>query len=250
MKQIKTAQYEAHFNDLRKRFDDADVALQGDAASAIDGFVGHMPNSRDSDFPMGLMMPDRLESAYSGQTPTRTQLETAFQPIREHLRQQFGPTLTLYRCQRPVPSDAKPRNVLSWTMDRKYAEHLAGIRPVKPLTEQRIQEILNTFTTTGTAKVGRKVFRLSPDDPTGVDMFSAADEYGDEDHIITLGDGRQTPAEALQDELQQIKADREEIMATNQQRQHMVLQRTVPLEEIVWATDRAGQMEFILRNNT
>jgi hypothetical protein len=112
-----------------------DLALPEDAQRAITGFVGHGPGAVDNPHSTGFGIMDErlLEDAYSA-TPgpegakVREQLDAARQALVSDLRSTYGDEITLYRYQRPVAADAKPRNVLSWTANKNFAEDIAGLK--------------------------------------------------------------------------------------------------------------------------
>jgi hypothetical protein len=111
---------------------DADENLPDPASRAITDFIGHPPGRPDPEHHgVGFMHERRLEDAYSPNPSEegreiRQQLEQHFAPVKEALRQLFGDRIELYRAQMTLQGDEKHRNVLSWTGDLKFAEHING----------------------------------------------------------------------------------------------------------------------------
>lgn len=107
----------------------ADMALEYPAADAIDQFVGHpaSDNPGSDGVGIGVMNARRLEDAYSdapserGQQ-VRQQLEEAFAPIREKLREAYGDEIVVHRSQCKVAHGSSRRNVLSWTVKLDFAQ--------------------------------------------------------------------------------------------------------------------------------
>jgi hypothetical protein len=240
---------------VRSIGDTADDALPEEAQDAVTRFVAHGPKGRDADDSMRvpIMSAWALEDAFSREPSSagkkvREQLDAAMAPVREKLRQRFGPTVRLYRAQQPVPENVKPRNVLSWTLDPKVADSFAGVEPgALPMTDAEIDALVKAFEEKGEVRVGRTIIRHNAEDGR-VDLYSAADEYGDESlitDIFTTG----TPSDAVRSHFMQEREYAEELLAKNTKRRQRIIQRDVPVEDIVWITDRANQAEFIVRTS-
>lgn len=114
---------------IRELINRADNNLSGGAANAITYFIGHEPgkiDNMDQDDEMagfGFMGSSELES-----NKYAKEIEQAFLPIRNKLKDQLGDTVTLYRAQHDITTDAEMRNYLSWTSDSKFAKYHIGIR--------------------------------------------------------------------------------------------------------------------------
>ena len=211
--------------------DQADMSLPNEAQDAITRFVGHGPMSRNkNDFEaFGIMSSDSLENAFSPKpTPeglvVRKQLESSFAHVKSQLQQILGDPIPLFRHQRPYTSDA-PRNVLSWTLNEKYAQSSQGPDYSKYYAvidrdgwyvklcrnQEKAQQVANEINSAGgvTEEIQQK--------------------WNIEDNTIDL------PVS--------IKPDPSE----NHSDFGEILNELTPLDRIVWATDRANQMEFIVK---
>ena len=226
--------------------DEADVALPAEAAEAITRFVGHEPLSRDADEidRFGIMDASAIEEAFAPSPKPRgakvaEQLEAAFAPVRERLRATFGDTVLLFRFQAPLTGNEAPRNVLSWTKNRTFAERLAGAtRDNAALSDEVIDAAVAEFAEKGEVKVGRFTYRTD-EEFGGTDIFD--DRMG---HITGIDPG----PEALRKSL---VGERDEILEGNAEKQRLrdkVAEAEIPLDDVVWVTDRAGQQEYIVRS--
>lgn len=128
----KTGYKESYISEFGQLVHDADLDLPDPAGRAITQFIGHDPGRPDpSGHGVGFMNERLLENAYSD-NPTeegkeiRQQLEQHFAPVKEALRKLCGDTIELYRAQVHLKGDEKLRNVLSWTGDLQFAQHLHG----------------------------------------------------------------------------------------------------------------------------
>jgi len=230
----------------------ADVRLQGPAARAITDFVGHEPETyaRGLGTGVGIMAPDRLERAFA-QNPASSDFEVqrylqqAFEPVGSRLREVSGPAVKLYRHQGPTSyfgAEPKARNVLSWTAQPEVAQAFAGLQniPKTPdmFAEDAIFRAEQAMAKTGRAQAGRWSFERNPEYPEYIDM------YRDGEHITDTDDLRKF----LEDENRHAAEVAARYAAEREQKAKNIFEAYVPLEDIVWATNRAGQHEFIVRN--
>lgn len=257
----KTAQSQVdpkqYFAQLRRILDAADASLPPEAQDAITMFVAHPPQSRDKGEEMRLpiMRQETLEDACSAKPSPQgsvvaKQLAMAFAPVKAQLKQMFGNALPLVRYQRAVPQGSPPRNVLSWTLNPKFAEYLAGIRPIQRITQQDINKAMQEIQTQGWTQLGSHVYRVDPQYPDhgAINLYEAADDYGGESYVTGYGDRGKNVQQVMQEIMQDIRQQREEEYREMEElRKQSILSATVPLDKIVWATDRANQMEFIVR---
>jgi len=229
----------------------ADAALPPDAAKAVDEFVGH-PAGEPREGAVGFMRGAELERIARGANPSAAaSLEEAFAPIRERLRKQVGDTIRLYRVQQPVTTpasrlagfDSDERAALSWTTDPKLARQLAdATRSSAIIPESRIVELEQEMERTGRATISpsRWLERMSVDtmefDPQG-------------EMIAIMGpDGMVTDTDSVREYVEGINEWRREDNAAQSERAQKIVVRDIPLDEVMWVTDRAGQSEFIVRN--
>jgi len=236
---------------LRPLVDKADEALKGDAAEALNRFVGHEPGARDRGPAFGIMSSKMMEDIAKGKNPAAAEeIEKAFAPIREQLRERYGDSVTLFRVQTEVPNNRPKglvnlsapepnRAVLSWTMDPEFAREYAGARKKmkRPYTEGEIQKAEATLEEKGSVKLQDGYELRRPEDPEAktLDIYQR-------DEFIT---DTESVAAFMRDENEWRVQDIE----TNKERASQVMKAQVPLDNVVWVTDRAGQMEFIVRND-
>lgn len=176
----------------------------------------------------------------------KNQLTKAFAPVKAALAAKFGNIITLYRGQTDV-SD-KTRSTLSWTSDPRVAAHFVGVAAhevkLKPITDAEIASALKQYQTTGKVKWQNRTYVRTdePTDGTSTDEFyyEIYDRSGD---LITDGD----------DLAQQLRDDQkyyQELIDARDSKYSRILKAAIPLDDIIWITDRAGQSEFILHNQS
>ena len=229
----------------------ADSELTDAAADAIDRFVGVQPGAMDRGDWGGVMLSQRLEDAYSKDpSPAgleiRRQLDAAFAPVRAELRARFGDHITLYRGQGEISKDASPRTTLSWTSDPRVAAWFAGIDPrvmkIKPITDDEIRAALETYAKTGKVKFQGKTYvrtETPTDDPNADEFYY--DIYDRDGEMLTDGDDLE----------QQFRDEQEwhrELIDKRNKKLEKVVKAEIPIDDIIWITDCAGQSEFILHN--
>jgi len=220
---------DAVFEQVRAVMDAYDASLPPEAQRAITEFVGHGPMSRDKGAPGGIMVPDLLEDAFSdkpsemGKT-IRQQLEKTFKPARAQLKRILGDPIRLYRHQRPHSGGR--RNLLSWTLNLRFAQHLQGpdytsgysvvdadgwyIKPT--WNKNRAEEMADDINSAGGVTPALQAkWKIEPDD-------------------------YKLPVRAQPDP------------SDNHPDFGEILDKEVSLDNVIWATDRANQMEFIVKS--
>ena len=230
----------------------ADEEIDGtEAGQALDHFVGVPHDAMSKNIDAGIMQSSRLEDAYSSNpsprgTEIKRQIDLAFGPVRNALKAKFGPTITLYRGQGDIDQGASQRSTLSWTSDPRVAAWFAGIDPrlmkVKPISDADIQKALKTYAETGKMKfLGKTYVRTdTPTDDPNLDEFyyEIYDKDGD---MITDGDD-------LESQFRDDQRDYQELIDNRNKTLEKVVKAEIPVDDIIWITDRAGQSEFILHN--
>jgi hypothetical protein len=234
---------------LRDLLDKADLGLPFPASQAIHAFVGHEPMSRDKEdyARMGIMNEDWLEDAYSGNPSPqglqiRQQLQQHFAPVKAELIKMFGPVVPLVRHQGPIRPGAKKRNVLSWTLNPRFAEELAGIRRLKPITDQDVEQAIADFLKNGTVFFRGHHYKPDEEWPGGINLYDR-----DMDHITGIGDPKMSLEDTLRREFKDLQKERNEDIQAMEAKRKFIQSQSTSLEYVVWATDRANQMEFIIR---
>ena len=230
----------------------ADESLPYPAAQAITNFVGGTHDARKIGQKFGIMHSRMLEDAFSHNPSQqglqiKQQLEQAFEPVKQYLQNKFGNTITLHRAQRPV-KDQPMRTTLSWTVNPQIAAGFGGIDPyelkLKPISDLTIAKALHTYHTTGQLKFGRTTYKRTST-PTSEGFGQGKDEYyyeiWDDDELITDGDDIEKELKDRQEYIQSL-IDKREL------KKQRIITAVIPIDDIIWITDRFGQSEFILKN--
>lgn len=229
----------------------ADAELGDEAADAIDGFIGMPHDAMKKGYEYGIMHSRRLEDAYSASPSqngikVRQQLDSAFAQIRAALKSKFGNVMTLYRGQEKIDKETTERTTLSWISDPRVAASFAGISPqemrLKPITDEQIHAALDAYAKTGEVKFPRKRY-VRTDVPTngdGKDEFYY-EIYDKDGELVTDGDD-------LEKEFKDEQAYYQELIDKRTQKLEKIVKAEIPVDDIIWISDRAGQSEFILHN--
>lgn len=207
-------------------FDAADEALTGPAAKALEEFTAFPPHAyKNPDF-TGIMNPQSLDAIDA---------IPEMEPLRDLLHGYFGNTMPLARYQRPVPADASPRKFLSWSSDPEFISGYAGTKRVpRAYDEDFIRRMEQEYADTGVANID-KTYRLVNED--GIPQIFRHNE-----HI--------TDADSVRDYINGLNEDRQWYLDFNDKKLRNVLTEKIPLEDILWGTDRGNQSEFIVRNRS
>lgn len=229
----------------------ADGNLSGEAADAIERFVGVGPGAADRGEWGGVMLSRQLEDAYSA-TPSpkgaeiRKQLAAAFEPVRAALKARFGQHITLYRGQGKVENDKAQRHTLSWTSDFSTAAWFVGVDPrlmkIKPVTDDEITSALETYARTGKVKFKGKTYvrTETPTEDTNADEYYY-DIYDRDGEMLTDGDD-------LKRQFKEEQKWYQELVDKRNEKLDRIVKAEIYIDDIIWITDRAGQSEFILHN--
>jgi hypothetical protein len=189
----------------------------------LEAFVGHQRGAVDSGIVSGLMDAHPLEDALRSNTPEAQELERAFAPLRETLRDQFGDVVPLWRFQthdtRETASADAARVVLSWSSNRDVVlRQYAGERPVR-------------------FRVGRYSDTDGFQPEYGESYETREEAAARAAHFTTRFAG--VPGDPF---VVRRRAGRK--ASTTHGR---VVRAMIPLDDVVWYTNRAGQDEFIVR---
>lgn len=224
---------------------EASLPVTSEAARAIDTFVGIPHNGIQMGMEGGVWSERRLEDAYSANPSERGikirhEIEQAFAPVKKALQAKFGNTVTLYRAQRPVASET-PRNALSWTCDPYVALHFAGAprQMPKPITDAEIAAAVAEYEKTGYVLFRGREYERNKDNPKYYDIYKTGMHR---DHgFVTDGDDLEADLKERQAYYKQFHDQREEA-------RKKIVTKDVPIQDIIWITDRANQSEFIINN--
>jgi len=226
--------YEAIYGDSRQRaapdfWDEArklDADLSGKAAEAIDGWVGGPHDAVARGSIGGLMMPDRLEKMADAE------LEDLARPMRAALRATYGDVLTVFRGEAGGggQSVGRKNRLYAYSLDRAVAENFAGAqREVDMITEADIARAERELAATGETKVGHRALRKEG---------GAIWLYDRDGQAITDVESVRAEAESQNAYAAEKNAERSSALAR-------VREVQIPVESVVWATDRFNQKEII-----
>lgn len=219
--------------DFWVRVDKTDKALAGELQQAITDFVGHGPDALQQATGIGGIMSTARLDAILADPAKHAKLSAAFEPVRAELRATFGDFVPLYRHEIVGPG-AKERAALSWSFSRSVAEAFAGIAGArKPYSLEQLAKDVEVFERTGEVTVG--FYRYAKAEDGGVSLLTR-----DGDYI--------TGFENIRQALEQHRELTAETVARNEAKAVNIQQKMVPVDEIVWVTNRAGQQEAIVRN--
>lgn len=237
-----------------------DRSLPDEAERAISSFVA---SDIDKKIYYGLMDATWLEDAYS-ENPSekgvliRRQLEKAIAPLRNKLSEVYGRFVPLYRAQGPRSPDSS-RNTLSMSQNKEFVrywfsgskhgprkQYWAEIRtPIIPGYDTG--DIIKTLYDYSKEDLEKRISKLMQSKW----IQNQVQEFNDflKDHypnnpLVTVEDlyletGEDTREYKKFERLKQGKSG--EIPGG-------VVHYLVPINDIVWVTNRAGQKEFIVKN--
>ena len=244
----------ANYQELESLLEKADLSLSDKSQEAISNFVGHPPMSKqqrqnlgDDPFDLfGVMNEEMLEEAFSANPAEqgmfiRKDLEQKIEPVKEYLRRMFGDSL--YRHQRPLEGSEKLRNLLSWTLSKKFVEYSAGIQPVsdKILTDADIEKYVQQFDRNDFVQIDNYVYRTDAEN-RGTDIFDA-----DGSHITGIYEGTDSLRNWLREQRDENARWNQKIENDNQSKRQNIMSQSIPLQDIIWITNRAGQWEFVVK---
>jgi hypothetical protein len=219
-----------------KQFDEADKKLPNKAQDAITSFVGGGPEAIKEGQEFGLMQQSRLEDALAGKdAETQKQLFQAGESLRQQLRNKYGDYLTLYRVQGKDIEGKSAREGLSFTSNESFAKEYAGMSPERKLySGEQIKEFEAALEKIGEVKIGQ--FTLKAEDG-GINIYDSS-----------IG-GFVTDTASIKEFVNGLNEDRRAINEQSAKRAESILKKNVPVDNIIWYTNRFGQNEFIVRTN-
>ena len=236
-----------------KIIDAADATLTDELNNIVTQFVAHDRGAKLKGEASAIMNAGPLEALARGETPELAKaMEEAFKPVKEELRLLYGDRVPLYRVQYPVsdnvavsfPKDGK-RAVLSWTADEQFAKHYAGVaKELVRFDEETILRLAADFEKTKEISIPGTSYRLkfnSQYKNFSGDLVDSIDIFDGNEHI--------TDTESVHEFLTSLNEQADELIARNKVKEARILMAEVPLDEIIWATDRAGQLEFLVKND-
>ena len=246
--------------EVQKILDEADAALhskrfgegpEAKAAEAVAAFIGHEPGARNDPGRFGIMIGRYLEAIGQGQDQaSAVALEKAFAPVREKLRAIVGDTLPLFRVQGEVIATSSApigqRSVLSFSADPRFAREYAGVTKRRALvSDEAIVAAEKELEAKGEATLNGWTFKKET--ITGR-HWQTGEPFSIESIMLYRGNEHITDTDSIRDTIESDNAWAAEHNAEIDKRASKIIQLQVPLDDVIWASDRAGQMEFIVRN--
>ena len=219
----------------------AEDALPSDAARALDTWVGGPPDAAANGQLFGVWHPGPLKKALAD-PEIGPKIEAAIRPVREALRAKHGDTVTLYRHHGDIPEGAKPHDLLSFTNDRNVAESMSGAarKDRRVYNDADIAAKEAELEKTGKAKFGNHwLENFTEDFGNGPVTYTG----------IMRGDGFVTDTPNVRAYMESLNADAHEANAARSAKLGKVKEYKIPVDDIVAATDRFNQREFIVRNS-
>ena len=215
--------------------DHHDRNLDGDEKNHVDNWVGGSHKQIQSGTAHGMMIPHDLETHHEA-------VHARAEPIRDVIRKHYGDNITVYRGENPDQQQSHGRkNVISsWTTDKNAAHFFASgqkrYMPMKVYSEKEISTYENNLNKTGKSKVGSHLFVKN--EHGTVDHYKNGDHISEIDHIRDHFNANNDYAKERNKKRSQEYKD-----ASTR-----IKKITVPVDKVVWATNRANQQEVILRN--
>ncbi len=167
----------------------------------------------------GIMIHQPLEDALAANDELAQELEAAFAPIREKIRNNYGNTITLYRAQRPLKGDEPSRGVLSWTSSKNVANSFGG--------------------------GAMDVYSLrSPNADYDGGYDDVADALGRSSAAFLDKQEMEMAFQSLKTQFPDLEME----VHPGRPQDHPVIEREIPVDDLVWFSDRYDQKEFIVRN--
>lgn len=210
-----------------------DRAATGEIADHVTHWVGMTHKDVEDGLGGGIMLPHGLEKNWK-------EVHSAAQPIRDALRKKHGNYIMAYRATHGAMQSGAQRagHLHSYTTNRKVALGFAGAprRPRAPLHDQsRIDHHQAEIESKGVTKVGSKTFKKNGD---YIDVYSGDDDDHFDYDIRHMRDHFESENRYIRER------NREHDEAESR-----VKMRAIPVDRVVWATDRANQKELIVASN-
>lgn len=191
-----------------------------------------------------------LEKAFRKNDELAQEINEVFEEVRQFLKQKYGNTIILYRglATNSAYEKEKDRVLYSWTSDPKIAKIFAGQArkkdkgsvetKYKSISDEEINKALGNFKKRGFVNFYNKYYKLNSNDPTYTDMYDRNREY------ITDLD-----TDDLENHFKEIQSDLEE-KAKKLKNRGKVIQKEIPIDDIVWITNDHDCKEFIVKNHS
>lgn len=237
-----TAQADRTFGSMAPEFDwkavrDIESNLPPKLSRVMDDWVGGPVGASDNpDYFGGVFLRDPLTRAVSDPV-LGPELEKTMQPVRDALRARYGDTVPMYRYSGEVPEGAKPHDLLSMTSERRVAEDMSGARRAdyKIFSTDDIAKFEAELAKSGEVQIG-KHYKLVKGDGGYLDIMDPR------------AGGFVTDTPSVQAFIDDLNRDAVEGNAARVKALSKVSEHHIPVDDVVAATDRFNQREFIVRN--
>lgn len=228
---ISPAQFRADFQQV---LDELDLNLSPEAARVLEDFTALRPRARDMEGMQGGIAD--LDAFRNASPEVRAEIEAAFKPIREALRKKYGNYVRLYRWQR-AHETSRERDVLSWSLDRDFTLQWGGVaKPRKLFTDEEIAAFQRSFDETGEVRINGTPYRIVRDEEMGGTPW------------LYRGNESITDVDSVAAWLRSENEGRIELNRIGEEQARNVRTSLVLLDDVVFVTDRGGQLEFIVSN--
>lgn len=215
--------------------DKAERSLTGPVAKALDTWIGgHVDATTDPAFSGGIWHPGPLKRVLANPV-LKAQLHKAMEPVRAALRAEHGDRITLYRYHGPIPEDAKPYDILSFTSRKRIAEQLADApREQQLFTPEEIKTKEAELASHGVVKIDRYELKRN--------------EFGSLDIDDPNVGGFLTDTSSVREFMNSLNEARSEVNTGRSERLQNVGEYSIPVDDIIAVTDRFNQKEFVVHN--
>jgi len=182
-----------------------------------------------------------LTLSYKENSDVYKEIYNTLEPIRQKMRQKYGPTITLYRGERTYEDDGKERHLESWTASKKEAGFFAGLNTrsgqsrtnVNNYTDEEIHDFQDRLNKNGYVKVGKTMYVRNKEHPQYTNIWQG-------NELIT-----DMNTDGLEKYLKDAREDKKQYVKKIEN-EGRVIEKQIPIENIVWITNDLGSTEFIV----
>lgn len=185
---------------------------------------------------------NNLSKSFKNNDEIAKEIIQKFTPIRNYLKEKYGKTIKLYRGM-IKSSNNKNSILLSWTSDKKVAEHFAGLRSPgdwklllkKEISDKEINDAIKKLHSKGYTFFKDYKYILDKNDPTSVHVYFK-NNYLTTDYTKYLIDN--------------FKEQQEDVQKHNKKLldKAIIIEKNIDIDKIVWITNNLNSKEFIVLN--
>lgn len=214
--------------------------LSPEASKTLANWVGGEIDAAKNGAMWGIFHREALKSPEA-----QAELAKHFQPLRDQLRKEHGDNVKLYRYHGDIPEGATPHDVLSFTNDRKIAEGLSGAKKERSvISDKDIAEKEAEFAKTGKVKIDNRTW-LEKKKET---VWNGEKDIPIEYIAIMRNDGMVTDTPSVRSYIDEINGWAKEHNEKRNTQLSKVKEYEIPIDDILAATDRFNQQEFVVKN--